>query len=120
MRSVLATSDGVDLSRSRSLVLQSHVFISVPAGQPDDAEVTWRSLYACNNGWRGLQPGCFETLDLPSSSEGHAWGQGWPSHCIHNSRDLGWSALAEGASELLVIVEWTSVLVSFRKHFAST
>ena len=54
-------------------------------------------------------------LDLPSTSGGrpaHSWGQGWPCHCILDIQDLGWSALPEGASELLVIVEWASVLVS--------
>ena len=76
--------------------------------------MTWRSLYACKNGWRGLRPGCFETLQLPSSSWGHSWGDGFPSHCIVDSRDLNWTALAGGASELLVIVEWLSVLVSVR------
>ena len=90
------------------------LFLSVPAGQPKNAEVTWRSLYACQNGWRGLQPGCFERLDFPSSSERGMWMDGFPHHCILDSRDLSWSALAGGASELLVIVEWTSVLVSLR------
>ena len=110
---------GLTAQARAHMCTQSHDLLTVPAGQPDDAEVTWRSLYACNNGWRGLQPGCFEMLDLPSTSEGHpphSWGQGWPYHCILDSQDLGWSALPEGASELLVIVEWTSVLVSLATY----
>ena len=91
----------------------------MPAGQPEDAEVTWRSLYACNNGWRGLQPGCFEMLDLPCSSERGLWMQGFPSYCILDSQDLSWTALAGVASELLVVVEWTSVLVSLRDLVAA-
>ena len=87
---------------------------SVPAGQPEDAEIPWRSLYACKNGWSGLRPGCFEMLDLPNSSEGRSWGDGFPPHCILDSRDVSWPAVAGGASELLVIATWTFVLVSVR------
>ena len=48
--------------------------------------MTWRSLYACSNGWRGLQPGCFEVMELPSCN---AWELPSPAHCILDSPDLG-------------------------------
>ena len=112
---VLATSK---LSPGAHLGCTAMFSFPVPAGQPEDVEVTWRSLYACDNGWSGLQPGCFKRLDLPSSSGGNRWGQGWPSHCILNTRDLSWSAVAGDASELLVAVDWTSMLVRLRDQFA--
>ena len=85
--------------------------LTVLAGQAEDAEVTWRSLYACSNGWRGLQPGCFEMLELPCSRE---WDWGYPTHRILDGRDLGWTAAAGDASELLVVVDWKSVQVTPR------
>ena len=71
--------------------------------------MTWRSLYACGNGWRGLRPGCLEMLELPSSCE---WKQGYPAHCLLDGRDLGWTAAAGGASELLVADTGRSVQVT--------
>ena len=61
----------------RHLLAESHSFspcspvllsqvLSVLAGQAESAEVTWRSLYACENGWRGLRPGSFAELKLAS------------------------------------------------------
>ena len=68
--------------------------------------MTWRGLYACGNGWRRLQPGCFEVLDLPNCSRGsRSWGPGYPPHCILDAEDLGWTHTAGGASELLVAVD---------------
>ena len=71
--------------------------------------MTWRSLYACSNGWRGLQPGCFEGMELPSCN---AWELPSPAHCILDSPDLGWMAAAGGASELLVVVTGDCVQVT--------
>lgn len=101
-------------------MLQSHSSFHVLTGQAEGAEVTWRGLYACGNGWRGLQPGCFEVLDMPSSSRGSTYapcGQGFPPHCILDGGDYGWTpagiaSSAEGASELLVAVDWLSVQVT--------
>ena len=94
-----------------SPVLLGQSAVPVRAGQAEGAEVTWRSLYACGNGWRGLRPGCFEQLDLPLGSEEGVWGQGYPPHCILDGRDLGWAAAAGAVSELLVVADWTSVQV---------
>ena len=87
------------------------------AGQAEGADLTWRGLYACGNGWRGLQPGCFEVLDMPSSSRDStiadpSRGEGYPPHCILDGGDLGWTPAAGGASELLVTIDWTSVQVT--------
>ena len=71
------------------------------AGQPEDAEVTWRGLYACSNGWRGLRPGCLEMLALPCRSEWDCIG--YPAHCILDGQELGWTGAAGGGSELLVV-----------------
>ena len=41
-----------------------------------------------------------------------------PQYCTLDGRDLGWTAAAGGASELLVTVAWKSVQVSARsRHF---
>ena len=82
------------------------------AGQAEDAEVTWRSLFACNNGWAGLRPGCAEVLELTSSAEWRTEGDCCPPYCTVYGRDLGWTAAAGDASELLVAVDLTSVQVT--------
>ena len=82
------------------------------AGQAEDAKVTWRSLFTSNNGWAGLRPGCTEVLELTSGAEWRREGDGCPPYCTLDGRDLGWTAAAGDASELLVAVEWKSVQVS--------
>ena len=73
--------------------------------------MTWRSLYACSNGWRGLRPGCFEMLGLPCSSRADT-SEVYPAHCMLDGRDLGWTAAAGGASELLVADTFDTVQVT--------
>ena len=70
--------------------------------------MTWRSLYACSNGWRGLRPGCFETLELPSSGTSES---SFFTACLVDGRGLGWAAAAADASELLVVASGMRVLV---------
>ena len=70
------------------------------ARHAEGTELTWRSLYACDNGWYELQPGCFEVLDLPSVNCFEDFNYGHPTHCILDGRDLGWTA---APSELLVV-----------------
>lgn len=77
--------------------------------------MTWRSLYACSNGWRGLLPGCFETLELPSSATPEP---SFSTACLVDGRDLGWAAAAADASELLVIVSGPLVQASPRARVA--
>lgn len=94
------------------LVKQHLLFdITVLAGHADDAEVTWRSLYACSNGWCRLRLGCFDIKGLPCSSN---TSRGYPAHCMLDGRDLGWTAAAGGASELLVADTWNTVQVTAR------
>ena len=81
------------------------------AGQAECAEVNWRSLYACSNGWRGLRPGCFEALELGSSPDFYM--RDYPRYCILDGGDLGWTAAGD-VSELLVLVDWTILQVTFR------
>lgn len=99
-------------TRPCSPVVLSQVSSSVLAGQAECAEVTWRGLYACSNGWRGLRPGCFEALELGSSPD--FCFKDYPRYRILDARDLGWTAAAGSASELLVLVDWTSVQVTLR------
>lgn len=73
------------------------------AGHAEGTELTWRGLYACGNGWRGLQPGCFDMLDLPSISNAEECQKGYPAHVILDGQDLGWTAAAGDASELLLV-----------------
>ena len=70
--------------------------------------MTWRSLYACSNGWRRLRPGSFEMLELPSSG---TLEPSFSTACLVDGRDLGWAAAAADASELLVVASGTRVLV---------
>ena len=84
------------------------------AGQAEDVEVTWRSLYACSNGWRGLQPGCTEVLELTSIDVQSIGWEDYPAYCILDGQELGWTATAGGASELLVVTDCTSVQVTLR------
>ena len=65
--------------------------------------MTWRGLYACRNGWHRLQPGCFDALELPSVACTAEFENGYPTYCVLDGRDLGWTAAAGDASELLVI-----------------
>ena len=94
---------------------------SVLAGQAEGAEVPWRKLYACSNGWRGLRQGCFEELMLPVSTHPRlhfcggsppSYQYGYPPHCIVDGGDLGWTAATGDASELLAFVDQTSVRVT--------
>ena len=71
--------------------------------------MTWRSLYACSNGWRGLQPGCFEVLELPQPRQ--CWTASEAQCCILDGQDLGWTAAAGGASELLLVVDYDDASV---------
>lgn len=73
------------------------------AGRADGTELTWRELYACCNGWRGLRPSSFDVLELPSIACMREFQSGHPAHCILDGRDLGWTAAAGHASELLVV-----------------
>ena len=73
------------------------------AGHAEGTELTWRGLYACGNGWRGLRPGCFDMLELPSISNAEECDNGFPAHFILDGHDLGWTAAAGDASELLVV-----------------
>ena len=103
----------INLSTSCAPALLSNSSFCVLAGQAEGAKVTWRGLYACGNGWRGLEPGCFEVLDMPSSSRGSdSWGLDYPPHCILDAKDLGWTHAEGGASELLVAVDWLPVQVT--------
>ena len=73
---------------------------TVLARHAEGTDLTWRSLYACDNGWYELQPGCFEVLDLPSVNCLEDFNYCHPTHCILDGRDLGWTA---APSELLVV-----------------
>ena len=79
--------------------------------------MTWRSLYACSNGWRGLRPGCFDMLELPCRSD---WNKRYPTHCILDGQELGWTAAAGDASELLVVNTWFSLQVTPAHPLAHT
>lgn len=71
-------------------------------GHAESAEMTWRSLYACRNGWRRLRPGCIDALELPSVAC-MGFETRYPTCCVLDGRDLGWTAAAGDASELLVV-----------------
>ena len=88
------------------------------AGHADRAETTWHGLYACSNGWRTLRPGCFDILDLPSVNCLEDFNFGYPTHCTLDGRDLGWTAAAGDASELLVVDAWEGVQVILRLALA--
>ena len=68
--------------------------------------MTWRSLYACRNGWRRLRPGCIHALKLPSVASTAEYLNGYPTYCVLDGRDLGWTVAAGDASELLVVNAW--------------
>ena len=94
--------------------VEQHVsltYVTMLAGHAEEAEVTWRSLYACSNGWRGLRPGSFEMMGLPCSSN---TSRGYPAHCMLDGRELGWTAAAGGASELLVADTYKTMQVTAR------
>ena len=110
----------ISLSTSCAPVLLGKSSFRVLAGQAEGADIAWRGLYACGNGWRKLQPGCFDVLDMPNCSRGSTfWGWGYPPHCILVVEDLGWTEAAGGASELLVAVDWLSVQVTLPWPFSS-
>ena len=65
--------------------------------------MTWRSLYACRNGWRRLRPGCIDALELPGVEGTPGLETGYPACCVLDGQDLGWTPAAGGAAELLVV-----------------
>ena len=91
----------------------SHTSSTAPAGHAEGTELTWRGLYTCGNGWRGLRPGCFDMLELPSISNAEECQKGYPAHVILDGQDLGWTAAAGDASELLVVDACQGVQVMF-------
>ena len=73
--------------------------------------MTWRSLYACRNGWRRLRPGCIHALELPSVASTAEFLNGYPTYCVLDGRDLGWTVAGGDASELLVVNAWEGLQV---------
>ena len=74
--------------------------------------MTWRGLYACSNGWRRLRPGRFEMLALPCCSEWYH--SRYPTQCILDGQELGWTGAAGGGSELLVVDTFNRLQVTLR------
>ena len=72
-------------------------------GHAQSAGLTWRSLYACRNGWRRLRLGCIDALELPGVEGTPGLETGYPTCCVLDGRDLGWTAAAGDAAELLVV-----------------
>ncbi|KAK9836125.1 hypothetical protein WJX81_003372 [Elliptochloris bilobata] len=70
------------------------------SGQAEGRESSWRGLYACRNGWRGLRPGYYKNLELPGK---HEIELGYPTHCVLDSEGLGWTRSAGVAPEWLVV-----------------
>lgn len=50
-----------------------------------------------------------EMLELPCRSD---WNERYPTHCILDGQELGWTAAAGDASELLVVNTWFSLQVT--------
>ena len=88
------------------------------AGHADRAGTTWQGLFACSNGWRTLRTGCFDMLDLPSKNCLENFSFGYPTHITLDGQDLGWTAAAGDASELLVVDAWEGVQVRSRSALA--
>ena len=102
---MLAISGGNKRSSLHHLCCRARPSVSVLAGQAEDAEVTWRSLYACSNGWRGLRPGCFEMLGCRAEQRDRMVGQATLRTASWTAGTLAGRPAAGGASELLVVVD---------------
>ncbi len=63
-------------------------------------EVSWRDLYCCSNGWRGLREDCFEVTCQPAPTSHDAADE--PVHCFVEPERLGWTATA-GADWAVVL-----------------
>ena len=67
----------------------------------EEAEINWRSLFASQNGWRGLNRSCFEALELPKLRKGLV-----PPSCTLDPKALRWTAGDSG--------DWLVVLIRDR------
>ena len=67
----------------------------------EEAEISWRGLYASQNGWRGLHATCFEALELPKLRKGLV-----PPSCTLDPKALRWTAGDSG--------DWLVVLIRNR------
>ena len=67
----------------------------------EEAEISWLSLFASQNGWRGLHQSCFEALELPKFRKGLV-----PPSCTLDPKALRWTAGDSG--------DWLVMLVRDR------
>ena len=80
----------------------------------EQAEISWRGLYASQYGWRGLHATCFEALDLPTWHEDMRTPAAYrhvPPSCTLDPSALRWTAGGPGS--------WLVMLVCNRLEVSS-